>query len=476
MPAQDEARSDNEGSRDALGEDVVRTINRRLGNIGLGVHNAAGNISAIAKQFESQEAQLTGLHESARTMAYTNRQIGDATELGHQTAEASLCDLERSQQTIAQAIGQVTALVSAVEGIERRLGTVAKALNEVANITGSIEAIAKQTNLLALNATIEAARANEAGRGFAVVAGEVKALSGQTREATHKIAGTIGALSEQISRLVEETTGLAHAAGETRDGTNVIESTIDRVGQSFRTMTELTATIAASARSNLTQCETVIAELATVEEGVVASAKNLRAADAHTSALLDEISELVQEVAVSGVPTEDTPYLDLTRSLAAKLTIVIEEGTRRGEISLADVMDRDYVEIPNTNPRQYMTRFVTFADRHIRGVLDEYLTALPHLAFALLLDINAYAPTHNAKCSLPQGPDPVWNIANCRNRVKYDFNPQALNGARSREPILLQTFRRPLGGDDYVMMKAVSVPIMIGGQHWGAASIAYTSR
>ena len=68
------------------------------------------------------------------------------------------------------------------------------------------------------------------------------------------------------------------------------------------------------------------------------------------------------------------------------------------------------------------------------------------------------------------------NMTNCRNRMKYDSNSQALNGARSREPILLQTFRRPLGGNDYVMMKAVSVPIMISGQHWGAASIAYTSQ
>ncbi len=457
----------------SAGAALVNVIGRSLGKIGLAVHEAASNINAIARQFERQEAQLQSLRDNARTMVEANRQIDGATEIGQRTAEVGQSDLEGSRQAIAQAIGRVASLVDAVGRIESRLGNVAASLEEVAGISSSIEAIARQTNLLALNATIEAARAKEAGRGFAVVAGEVKALSGQTREATLKIKRTIDALSEQISSLVGESTTTASAAIEAREGTRVIESAVDRVGQSFRTLADVTATIAASARSNLSQCDAVIAELGTVDEGVASSAKNLRAADTQTSALLGQLSDLVQEVATSGVPTEDSPYLDATREIAARIAATIEDGVRWREVSIDDVFDRNYVQIPNTNPQQYTTRLVAFADRHLRPILDEYLAALPQLVFTLCVDVNVYAPTHNAKCSLPQGPDPAWNMANCRNRMKHDSNAQSLAAVRSLDPILLQTFRRPLGGDKYVMMKLASAPIMIEGRHWGAAAVAY---
>jgi methyl-accepting chemotaxis protein len=270
-----------------------------------------------------------------------------------------------------------------------------------------------------------------------------------------------------------ESTSTANAAIEAREGTRVIESVVDRVGQSFRTLTEVTATIAASARSNLGQCDAVIAELGTVEEGVASSAENLRAADTQTSALLGQLGGLVQEVASSGVSTDDSPFLDATLEISARITAIAEEGIRKCEVSIDDVFDRNYVKVSNTNPQQYTTRFVAFADRHLRPILDEYLTALPQLVFTLCVDVNVYAPTHNAKCSLPQGPDAAWNMANCRNRMKHDSNSQALAAAHSQDPVLLQTFRRPLGADKYVMMKLASAPIMIGGRHWGAAAVAY---
>ncbi len=71
-------------------------------------------------------------------------------------------------------------------------------LAQIRDVARRIQDIAGQTNLLALNATIEAARAGDAGRGFAVVAGEVKSLSGTTREATDQITEVVGAVERRI--------------------------------------------------------------------------------------------------------------------------------------------------------------------------------------------------------------------------------------------------------------------------------------
>ncbi len=83
------------------------------------------------------------------------------------------------------------------------IGRLESDLDEIRNVAHRINGIAAKTNLLALNATIEAARAGDAGRGFAVVAGEVKALSGATREATDQIDQVARTVAERISALHE---------------------------------------------------------------------------------------------------------------------------------------------------------------------------------------------------------------------------------------------------------------------------------
>jgi methyl-accepting chemotaxis protein len=451
---------------------LVSSIGRRLGGIGVNVHEAATSINAIAQQFARQEAQLLSLRQGVGAMADANRRIDSATHEGHQTAEASQSDLAESRQAISQAIARVGSLADAVERIEKRLGDVSKSLTEVAEISGAIEAIASQTNLLALNATIEAARAGDAGRGFAVVAGEVKALSGQTRGATLKIGRTIASLSQQITSLVGEATTATNAAAETRAGASIIEGAVDRVGRSIEALSALSATIADGARGNLSQCDAVLAEVGAVEEGVAVSASNLRSANKQTGALHEQLANLVNEVATAGVETDDTPYLEAARVMTARMVAIVEEGIRSGEVTMDDVFDRNYVMVPNTNPQQYMTRFVDFADRHLRPLLDEYLTALPNAAFTLCFDVNVYAPTHNSKCSLPQRSERAWNLVNSRNRMKHDQAPQAVKAATSQS-ILLQTFRREAAGGKFAMLKVASMPVIIGGRQWGGAGIGY---
>ena len=86
--------------------------------------------------------------------------------------------------------------------IRRQIEELQTEIQRVGHVAEKIDMVASQTKLLALNATIEAARAGDAGRGFAVVAHEVKALSGQTTDATHEIRQVVTNLHSNIAEIV----------------------------------------------------------------------------------------------------------------------------------------------------------------------------------------------------------------------------------------------------------------------------------
>ncbi|MEZ5666700.1 MAG: methyl-accepting chemotaxis protein [Alphaproteobacteria bacterium] len=102
----------------------------------------------------------------------------------------------------------VAATVTPVDEIRTAIADLEKDLAMIREVAGRIQQIAAQTNLLSLNATIEAARAGEAGRGFAVVAGEVKALSGNTREATDQIGDVVSGVERRINAMKRALTGI----------------------------------------------------------------------------------------------------------------------------------------------------------------------------------------------------------------------------------------------------------------------------
>ena len=47
-----------------------------------------------------------------------------------------------------------------------------------------------------------------------------------------------------------------------------------------------------------------------------------------------------------------------------------------------------------------------------------------------------------------------------------------LAAGRNTEPFLLQTYRRDMGGGQFVLMKDISAPIVVDGRHWGGLRLA----
>jgi methyl-accepting chemotaxis protein len=453
-------------------ERLVDQLSTRIGGLGVELADVASNVQEVANRVSTQSEHFTHLQKTAETMVSANHGIADASRAVQSASSEAVGEIIQSRGAVETAVRQIAELVESVGRIETRLAAVSSALAQVAKVSTSIEAIAKQTNLLALNATIEAARAGAAGRGFAVVASEVKSLAEATRQATHQIGDTVRDLDGQLGNLIGESGEASSRAKTASEGATQIQSIITRVQDGFTKVGHEIDGVAKAATSNLGHCDTVIDELRNLAKGVDLSSSDLKHADERVTKLLDLSESLIAMIADSGVETSDAPLIRIVVETARRISDVFETEIERGEITLDGLMDENYREIPGTNPKQYTTNYVAFTDRVLPAIQDPIQKSDPRIVFCVAWARGGYLPTHNPNYRLPQGNDPVWNNANCRNRRL--FNDRAVKRvAGNTKPFLLQTYRRDMGGGNFVLMKDASSPIFVRGRHWGAFRLGF---
>jgi methyl-accepting chemotaxis protein len=463
---------DSTASMPSDSERLVDQLANRIGGLGVELADVAGNLQEVAGRVSSQSDRFGHLHKTAETMVSANHNIADASRAVQSATSAAIGEITQSRAVVETAVQHIAELIEAVGRIEARLGSVGTALAQVAKVSGSIEAIAKQTNLLALNATIEAARAGAAGKGFAVVASEVKSLAEATRQATRLIGDTVRDLDGQVGNLIGESGDASLRAKSAGEGAEQIQGIIVRVQDGFTAVGHEIDGVAKAATSNLAHCDSVIDELGNLAEGVDLSSTDLKLADDRVAKLLDLSEALIALIADSGVETSDAPLIRVVIDTAKAISAAFEAAVERGDIRLEQLMDENYREIPGTNPKQYLTDYVAFTDRILPPIQDPIQKTDPRIVFCVAWAKGGYLPTHNPNYRLPQGPDPVWNNANCRNRRL--FSDRAVKKvAENTRPFLLQTYRRDMGGGHFVLMKDLSSPIRVRGRHWGAFRMGF---
>ena len=472
MPAAQTATPDRAAAMSSESERLVDQLANRIGGLGVELADVAGNLREVAGRVSSQSDRFGQLQKAAETMVSANHDIASASRAVQSAATAAVDDITQSRHAVETAVRHIAELIEAVGRIELRLGSVGTALTQVAKVSGSIEAIAKQTNLLALNATIEAARAGAAGRGFAVVASEVKSLAEATRQATQSINNTVRDLDGQVSSLIGESGDASLRAKNAGEGAEQIQGIIVRVQAGFTGVGREIDSVAQAATSNLAQCDMVIDELDSLAKGVDLSSTDLKQADDRVARLLDHSEGLIELIADSGVETSDAPLIRVVIETAKRISDAFETALERGDIRLDQLLDEKYREIPGTNPKQYLTDYVAFTDRILPPIQDPIQKSDPRIVFCVAWAKGGYLPTHNPNYRQPQGPDPVWNNANCRNRRLFD-DRAVRKVAANTKPFLLQTYRRDMGGGNFVLMKDVSSPIRVRGRHWGAFRMGF---
>jgi methyl-accepting chemotaxis protein len=456
----------------AEGASIIAEVAAEAGKLSVEVADVAGHVDDVTARVKAQADLFKDLREAAVALGTSNSKISRAAVAADKAATTATQDMNSSRARVDASIADIQGLVETASAFERDIGGLSEALERVGKVAQGIDAIAKQTNLLALNATIEAARAGDAGRGFAVVAGEVKALAKQTSDATSEIDATLKTLSERTHRLLEQSGKSMKRAEAVRTGTAAIGDVMNTIGKAMGEVAGEVSGISNAAGDIEQRCERLLGAFGEVSTGAAQSSDNLQAARERINRLLAAGENLLGLTALSGIETADTPIVRAAIEGANKIQALFEQALESGQIAMGDLFDETYAPVAGSNPPQFTTRYVSFTDRALPDVQEPMLSISDKVVFCAAIDRNGFIATHNKKFSQPQGNDVAWNTANSRNR-RFFKDRTGLAAGQNTKPFLVQTYRRDMGGGNFVLMKDVSAPISVRGRHWGGLRVGY---
>lgn len=418
---------------------VIRDLGQRAGGMGREAAELNGVLDELAAVAKRQADAFRQVTTDVGQIVEANRSIGRSMDIS---------------------VGSAQQARAAVERVATDVGGAVDSLREVAQAAAEITKIALQTRLVAFNASVEAKRAGEAGRGFSVVAEAVKDLAQKVEQSSKQIASTVQQLDQRIGELAHNISSTEARQG--RDTFNSAFSRVERAVQDIAAATEQTTRAAATTMEHVQKLSDDVAQTARALDGAKGRAHHF----------LTTSEQLIELSADCGAETDDTPFITRVQAAAAQISGLFEQAVARGELTLADLFDEQYRPVAGSNPQQVTTRFVALTDRVLPPIQEAMLGLSNKVVFCAAVDRNGYLPTHNHKFSKPQGADPVWNAANCRNRRMFN-DRTGLAAGRNQRRFLLQTYRRDMGGGKFVLMKDLSAPIVVNGRHWGGLRFAY---
>jgi len=454
------------------GQRAIDDLAAESSALGYEIVDVAGFLDHVDQVSKTQIAALAGARRSSAGVTAANDAVRAAVEDVARSTGAALGDAEASLAVIRDATQRMTGVAQWVGDVGQRLTEVEETLAAVRSANAGIAGIAAQINILAINAKIEAARAGDAGRGFAVVAEAINDLSRKTARAAEGVASSVLRLSTWRDRLEGESAEVRDGADHLVGGAQENDAAVARIAEGLRSAQTGTVRIAeATARTD--------AELAAfrpafdgISAGLEATAAAVAQARDRVDAMIDRSERMLQGSVAIGGTSEDGGFILRVQEDAAQLAAALEAAVEDGRISLADLFSTDYRPVPGSDPQQVLAPFTRLTDALFPPVQEAALSLDERVVFCAAVDRNGYLPTHNRKFSQPQGPDPVWNAANARNRRIFN-DRVGLKAGRSTTPFLLQVYRRDMGGGEFRMMKDLSAPIRVKGRHWGGLRLAY---
>lgn len=261
------------------------TINDAIGEIAV---SASKQSTAVNDSTDKIDVLSEHINVLSANSSEISKSTGEAMNYTDESTKA-MVDLQQKFKLSEEIVSTVSQTVSRLESKSE----------EIVKIIGVIANISEQTNLLALNAAIEAARAGEQGRGFAVVADEIRKLA----ESTTLSAKEISAHITEIRGQSVETAVAMNKIVETIASQSIsIENTSSRLSGIANTVIRISGNISnidIAIKDVFVEKEEVlklIHNLKKDSERMVATAQEVNAAGEEQYAIIESISESVQQL------------------------------------------------------------------------------------------------------------------------------------------------------------------------------------
>lgn len=428
--------------------------------------------SVMEDRWQEQLKQVQSIEASTWKMRdFFKEMDGQISENADQAAKAmGLAKVgQENMEKIGLFLKETVGIIQSNTEMFHNIGKISKMITQLSE---DIQKISSKTSLLALNAAIEAARAGQEGLGFAVVAEEVGKLSEMTQKASKEITSAIQGMKAETEEAEKVSTNQLDSAREgykmanqSSESLNVI---LDNVGNLANRTTKLR-------ESSLIQREYV--------ESLSDNTEKISAYLRENSTFLTEISKRIGELSLESenlygiikifdlkeaIDAQNQIMLELVHEGVRRVKQEFERGMAQGEIALQDFFDRNYKQIPGSDPPRYNTKFDWFTDQYISPIQEELLARYNNVVFIAVIDENGYLPTHNKKFAHPLTGN--YEVDLKFHRTKRIFNDRTgLSAAQNTEPFLLQTYKRDTGE----FMNDLSVPIFLGDRHWGALRMGF---